>query len=481
MAQVAALLVATSSGRGLAEELTAHGSYTSLVEGPDGVPKVLLGVNGQPVLNHWLAAMAQCSRLQPLDQKVFILCNEVNVDAVRAWASEPAFSGGGFPLENILTNGADDSLGLAADVASFLAAAPPSVSGRSLLVAEADALCGPCFGVARLVEHAVVRGKDTVIYMAAPEGMSLEGHAVVGLEDPRTAAQSASQRVVGLDAEPCGAVDAATLTPVLAPVAMLRPEALERLVKTVETGAASYSSRMGGLIAALQPGNIAHPSMYAMPLDCFFRLTDAYNVALTSNFYAYYAAEKAGFKGDAARALEASRRLAQLHEARTAAGGSAAAGVRLMAEVEAARPPEPCVDKELRKVFRGFWDGWLRGDRHHDLAAMAGRGITGASVLLGGSGGGMGHSGGGVKAGSTMPLRFADATTRRHGAKEQHAVYTTTNNTYGLKPPSQVDMPLTYTAASQHFTKSFPVTAPKSSSLVTAVTKSKVHKALDDF
>ncbi|GLI59115.1 hypothetical protein VaNZ11_000946 [Volvox africanus] len=479
MAQVAALLIATSSGRALAEELASKYEYTYLIGGVDGVPKVLLGVNGQPVLNHWLAAITQCGRLSPLQEKVFILCNENNISEVRAWAADERLSAGGFPLDNVLSNGADDSLGIAADVATFLAAAPPAVAGGSLLIAQADTLCGPGFTVARAVEHAIMRAKDTLLYMAAPDGMALGGEAVVRLEEPTTAAETSSQRVAGLDAAAAGIADGAALTAVLAPVAVLRPEALERVAAAAAAGT-SESPTLGDLVSALEPGNIAHPPMFAMPLDCFFRLSNLYHVTLTSNFYAFYAKEKAGYKGDAARALEAARKLHDLHEARTTAGGSMAGGVRLLAERKAARPPEPCVDPELRKLYGEFYDSWLRGDRHHDLAAMAGRGITGASVLLGGSGG-TGHSGGGVKAGSSLPIRFADATTRRHNAKEQHPVFTTSNNTYGIKTPVQVDMPLTYTAASQHFTKSFPVSAPKSAGLVTAVTKSNVHKTLDDF
>ncbi|GLC37667.1 hypothetical protein PLESTB_000800100 [Pleodorina starrii] len=480
MAQVAALLVATSSGRALANEISAQNAYTYLLGGADGVPKVLLGVNGQPVLNHWLAAIGQCSRLSPLEKRVFILCNENNVEEVRSWAADPRLSAGGFPPENVMSNGAVDSLGLAADVATFLATAPAGVSGGSLLVAEADTLCGPGFSVARAVEHTVMRGKDTIMFMAAPEGMTLEGEAVVILEEPDKAAETSSQRVAGLDPAPGGVADGAVLTAVLAPVAVLRPEALERVAAAAAAGTSSPSPTLGGLVAALQPGHVAHPPVYAMPLDCFFRLSDLYHLTLSSNFYAFYAKEKAGYKGDAAKALEAARRLQQLHEARTAAGGSAAAGVRLMAERKAARPPEPCVDSELRQLYGEFYDSWNRGDRHHDLAAMAGRGITGASVLLGGSGG-SGHSGGGVKAGSAMPLRFADASTRRHAPKEQHPVFTTTSNIYGAKAPNQVDMPLAYTAASQHFTNTFPVPAPKNTGLVTAATKSKVHKTLDDF
>ncbi len=42
--------------------------------------------------------------------QVFILCNENNVEQVRAWAADPRTSLGGFPVANVLTNGSDDSL-----------------------------------------------------------------------------------------------------------------------------------------------------------------------------------------------------------------------------------------------------------------------------------------------------------------------------------------------------------------------------------
>ncbi|PNH09943.1 Methionine--tRNA ligase [Tetrabaena socialis] len=404
-----------------------------------------------------------------LEAPVFVLCNESNAADVRAWASDSRLSGGGFLPDHVLTNGSDDSLGLGADIAAFLAAAP-SVSGASLVVIEADAMCGPGFGLARIVEHAVVRGKDTLTYMSAPEGMPLEGAVLVQLEAPGSAAETASQRVAGVSAAPGGIVDALTLVAVLAPVAVLRPDTLERVAAAAAAGTCSPSSSLGDLMAQLQPGNVAHPPMYAMPVDCFFRLTDFYNVQLTSNFHAYFNTERSGAKGDAAKALEAARRLADLQAARTIVGGSFAGAVRLIEATEAARGPEPCVDAELRRVYRAFWRGWALGDRHYDLGASAAPGSGGVTAFSGRS-----------EARTIMPLRFVDATTRRHTTKAQHPVYTTSNSIYGGKTPAQSDMPPTYTAASQHFSKTFALTPAKNSSLITAVTTSKVHRALDDY
>ncbi len=407
---------------------------------------------------------------------MFVLCNTTNVDEVRAWAADPRLSGGHVPPANVLSNGSEDTLGLAGDLAALhaelAAAGRPLPPDATLLIAEADAVCGPGFAASRLVEHACVRGKDTLSYMAAPAGMALEGQAVVLLEDPVAAASSASCMMVGMDPVPAGLVGGAELVAVLAPVAVLRPDTLER-VAAAAAASPSTSGVGGGLIGGLVAQLMAHEAeqqpMYAMPVDCFFRVDDAYNVALTSNFWGYYANERAGVKGEAAKALEAARRLAALNEARTMAGGSLAAAVRLLEEQERCAPPEPCVDAGVRKVFKAFWGGWLRGDRHYDTGANVGHG--GVTAL------GMSRSGGTT----ALPVRFADVTTRRYAIKGQHPVYSTTSNEYGRKVPGQLDMPLIYAGCPQTFTKSFPVTAPKSSNLVTAVTRSKVHKALDDF
>lgn len=62
--------MATTSGQTLAAELGAAGVYRSLVEGPDGVPKALLGFNGVPIINTWIKAASDCPRLMPLVDQV---------------------------------------------------------------------------------------------------------------------------------------------------------------------------------------------------------------------------------------------------------------------------------------------------------------------------------------------------------------------------------------------------------------------------
>ncbi len=80
----------------------------------------------------------------------------------------------------------------------------------------------------------------------------------------------------------------------------------------------------------------------------------------------------------------------------------------------------------------------------------------------------------------TLPQRFCDTSTWRHQPVRQHAVFTTTNSSYGLKPPSPQTMPSLFAGINGSFTSKFPGLY-KSSGFTTARTTSQVHKSLDDF
>lgn len=146
--------------------------------------------------------------------------------------------------------------------------------------------------------------------------------------------------------------------------------------------------------------------------------------------------ERTCVKGEAARALEAARRLAQLDEARTRAGGSLAAAVKLLeAEQGPRRPGAPDAPQSVRAVYLAWWGGWLRGER---LPEGERQGAARASVY-----------GAPPPASGSMPLRFADVTTRRHRTKGEHPVYLTSSGDYGRQGPSQLDMPNVYASSSQ--------------------------------
>jgi hypothetical protein len=80
-----------------------------------------------------------------------------------------------------------------------------------------------------------------------------------------------------------------------------------------------------------------------------------------------------------------------------------------------------------------------------------------------------------------IPQRFLEPGAWTYEPRKQNPCYKTCNNVYGLKKPSQVEMPETYASTSQKFSSTFYGGVGKVSSMNTAVTRSKVHKLLDDF
>ncbi len=60
-------------------------------------------------------------------------------------------------------------------------------------------------------------------------------------------------------------------------------------------------------------------------------------------------------------------------------------------------------------------------------------------------------------------------------------MYETTASEYGKRAPTQLDLPDTYAGSTGAFTKTFGGAVFKQRGLNTHVTRSKVHKLLDDF
>lgn len=97
--QVKLVLLAGTSGLSLAQELEAHGAFPELVQGDDGVPKVLLGMNGTPVLNYWMESIADCPRLHPLHEKVsWVSSRSERKEKNSRWGVPPSGSLGALPL-----------------------------------------------------------------------------------------------------------------------------------------------------------------------------------------------------------------------------------------------------------------------------------------------------------------------------------------------------------------------------------------------
>lgn len=293
------------------------------------------------------------------------------------------------------------------------------------------------FNLRRIVEHSVIRAKDIITYSYAPPGDALHPHTVVHLDDPNAPAP----RITGADVSPSGASDG--VVPVLGPIAVLRNTSFPAVLAAAEAGLPS-SKQLGHLIAQLLSQGAP---VYGQPVAMAFSLGSLPTLQLASDFYAYYLAQKtAPPKGEAGIALMNAQRLAAMSRAKAPAQPAVA-------------PKPPALDNAaggpIRDMFLEFWEAWSRGE---------------------GRGGRIGGVTAALPDYMTMPRRFADVTTRKHNPRGQHPCYQTSNNDYGLKKPTQLDMPNTYKSSSQAFTNTFPVGHGKSSALLTSITRSKVHK-----
>mmetsp|Transcript_24614 Transcript_24614/g.62309 ORF Transcript_24614/g.62309 Transcript_24614/m.62309 type:complete len:235 (-) Transcript_24614:246-950(-) len=79
-----------------------------------------------------------------------------------------------------------------------------------------------------------------------------------------------------------------------------------------------------------------------------------------------------------------------------------------------------------------------------------------------------------------LPERFKDAESFQIKKKEQHPLYETSNNSYGGKAPTGMDLPLRWHGREGDFTKTFLGGQFKDNGLTTAVTHSRVHPELDE-
>lgn len=79
-----------------------------------------------------------------------------------------------------------------------------------------------------------------------------------------------------------------------------------------------------------------------------------------------------------------------------------------------------------------------------------------------------------------VPDHLRDAMAFKHRPRQQHPCYTTSSNAYGQKKASQSELPQQWNGVKGEFTKNFTGGAYRDNSFNTGITRSKVHKVLDD-
>ncbi|MEW5298873.1 MAG: hypothetical protein WDW36_001947 [Sanguina aurantia] len=389
-----------------------------------------------------MEAALSVPRLQPLLEKVFIAVSREHHAEVAAWAGHV-----GLPLENVLLappgpgGRQSGTLDAAAHCVSTL-----NITDHLLLV-EVDHLAEPGLSLKGLLEHALVRGKDSLASCTSAPGEPAVGRAALIMQgdgggfgcSSRNSPKVASIQLCVDGTEG----DAVSLS---ANLCFLQRSTLPLLLQACSTAPPPTSgiAHLPYLFSQLlQQGR----PVYSLPLQVSMPLGRGREALTHANaFYAAVAREAcAGPPGEAAISL-----------------------AQVMARVGAPPAMPPAFldasalagDQPMRQAFLRFHSAWLE-----KLAAFpAGpAGAPGPGAL---------HS--------TLPARFADHTTRRHNPAFQHPVFTTTASDYGNKPVSAASMPDVYAGTCGMFTKGF-TGMNRDGSLHTAVRKSKVHQLLDEF
>ena len=126
------------------------------------------------------------------------------------------------------------------------------------VIASLDVLFQPLFNLQRIIEHAMVRGKDTLVFHRPPPGADLSQHAQLTLDD--VSLDATNPRVLAAEpAGPSSAVSDGITSAVLAPLLVLRRTSLPDLfpsaaamsapaVVSGETHARSQAKQLSALI-----------------------------------------------------------------------------------------------------------------------------------------------------------------------------------------------------------------------------------------
>merc|ERR1719247_1637364 len=127
-----------------------------------GVPKALLPVAGQPMLDHWWGYISQNRSISD----IFVVCNALKYKHFERWATSK-----GIPMSRVVNNGATDtkhSRGVLRDVVSGLQRARHtlgnSIEGRDVIVFAGDTLFFKDFDLDRILHFRRIKEGSLLLY-----------------------------------------------------------------------------------------------------------------------------------------------------------------------------------------------------------------------------------------------------------------------------------------------------------------------------
>lgn len=455
------LIIGSSFGHTMAQQITASGENAHLIMSSAGegqhVTKPLLEVNDVPAIHYWVRALKDCPRVAPCNRTTHIVCNQDSVDEFENWARDPLKSSG-FDGRHLINNGVDSTMprpGAARD----LLYAIENVLGydNHLLIVDGDYIPEPDFNLNRIVEHSVVRAKDTVTYVTlAPEmGADVRDHVMLDLERNPAGRIPSNPEVMGV--LPYPEATGPRINTAMGPVIFLRRTSLplvKQFFAEVEPSlppSVPYHHLMGHLVAFIQ----SKVSMYALEVKYVFSVKSLDAFLYADALFEYHAREK----DRASDRLKASYTLS---------------GESLGASLSQADARKRMIQAQFEKEAQRFGDVRAKAisaeiDMDMLLPRFNERYASSTYVIQGG------------ERDSSLPERFSDASGFRHKPVKQHACYVTSNNVYGVKRASQQEMPLKWHGVRGDFTSGFRGAMHHNAGFVTAKTTSKVHRQLDDF
>eukprot|EP00873_Tetraselmis_striata_P044706 jgi/Tetstr1/464970/TSEL_009703.t1 len=438
---VKVVLLATADSVGFASQLVATGTTTKLLRslgGGGGLCVSTVPVDGKPVLTHWLDTVKACPRLLPLETKVFVVASEDNHGAVTAWAQDKAASGG-FPVANVINTGTPGSAGCgAADgVAAYLAAT--GEPDATLVVVETDYLPEPEFAIGRMVEHAMLRAKDSVAFTTVNVDIPMvEARCPLTVEGSQT-----NPKVVSLDGQ--GVAGEGEL--MLAPLAVVRKDSVAELAAMAGGGLPPRAQLVEFCRSRVEGG-----VMYGLPFGMLFSVESLDTYLFTHSFFEWYRQQKQSLTAQPLRVEDSNIFLAE----DTRLGGDLTAKLDRQLELLETVAKKSQMPWSSRMPIGPMIKTFLMVYERRQKEAV-------------------------MRPEPALPDRFTRPGTWTYKtAKQEHPVYTTSNNIYGAKVPVQPQMPNSYHGLNGRFTNAF--AGPyKAASLNVGKTRSKVHGELDEF